>query len=254
MTTCDLLRENLEAAVAGEIGDELRRHLEECAACREVVHRAAQAWEGGAMLKAIRAPAQLRKRLKAMPRLRQECEQAVELLSAALDGELDASLQGELLSHLRGCPTCQAAWEAMATLREVGSLTRAPARTRAALAIHPEHRLHVRRRRSPFDLRLATAAAYLLAAMTVFLLGNPAQIARAGNVPVERAAVYTRAAVENRFESATQRVRDAAAAAFGWAGDRAGELWNGARALLRNKPQNPRPSGSVVPDGNGGRS
>lgn len=253
MTTCDLVRENLESAVAGELEAELRRHLEECAGCRDTVRRAAQSGEGGAMLHSIRAPAELKARLKAMTRLRQECEQALERFSPALDGELDAAGQGELLQHLRACSTCQGAWEAMATLREVGSITKAPARTRAALAVHPDSRIAVRRRRRPLDLRLATAAAYLLAAMTVFLIGNPAQIARASNVPVERAAIYTRAAVENRFESVTRRVREGAAAAYDWAGDRAVDVWNGMRGLLGRKPENPKPSGSVVPDGNGGR-
>lgn len=253
MTTCDLVRENLEAAVAGELEAELRRHLEECAGCRDTVRRAAQSGEGGAMLRTIRAPAELKERLKAMTRLRQECERALEQFSPALDGEIDAARQGELLSHLRGCPACQAAWEAMATLREVGSLTRAPGSTRAALAVHPENRIAVRRQRRPFDLRLATAAAYLLAAMTVFLIGNPAQIARASNVPVERAAIYTRAAVENRFDSVTRRVREGATAAYGWAGDKAVEVWNSMRGLLGRAPENPKPSGSVVPDGNGGR-
>lgn len=253
MNACDLVRENLESAVAGELEGELRRHLEECAGCRDTVRRAGQSGEGGAMLHTIRAPAELKERLKAMTRLRQECERALERFSPALDGELDAAGQNELLQHLRTCQACQATWEAMATLREVGSLTRIPGRARAALAVHPNDRIAVRRQRRPFDLRLATAAAYMLAAMTVFLIGNPAQIARASNVPVERAAVYTRAVVENRLESVTRRVREGATTAYGWAGDRAVELWNGMRGLLGHKPENPKPSGSVVPDGNGGR-
>lgn len=253
MTACDLVRENLESAVAGELEVELRRHLEECAGCREAVRRAAQPGEGGAVLHTLRAPAELKARLKAMTRLRRECEEALERFSPALDGELEAADRSELLLHLRTCPACQAAWEAMATLREVGSLTRAPARTRAALAIRPDYRIAVRRRRRPFDLRLATAAAYLLAALTVFLLGNPAQVARAGNVPIERAAIYTQAAVENRLGSLTRRVRSGAVAAWGWAGDRAEEVWETMRGLLGRPNENPKPSSSVVPDGNGGR-
>ncbi|HPW56792.1 MAG: zf-HC2 domain-containing protein [Thermoanaerobaculaceae bacterium] len=250
MTICELVRDNLEAAVAGLLDGELSRHLEECADCRDTVRRAGQSGRGGAMLRTVRAPVELKEKLKTMARLDQECERAVELFSSALDGEIDASRQGELLSHLRGCRACLATWEAMATLREVGSLTTAPTHTRAALAVHPENRIAVRRRRQPFNLRLATAAAYFLAALTVFLIGNPAHIARASNVPLERAAIYTRAAVENRFDSITRRVRKGVTATQ----SKANEMWSSLRGLLKRAPENSKPSGSVVPDGNGGRS
>lgn len=252
MTACDLLRQDLEAAVAGELDPELARHLEECADCRDAVRRAARCEEGGAMLHIVRAPAELKAKLKAMARLPHECEQALEWFSPALDGELDAAGQRQLLGHLRDCRTCQAAWEAMATLREVGSLTQLPKGVRHALAVHPRERISVRRRRRPFDLRLVTAAAYLLAALTVLLIGNPAQIAKASNVPVERAAVYTRAAVENRFDSLTRRLRAGASAVCARAGDLAEDAWHAVRDVFGRTHENRKPSGNVVPDGNGG--
>lgn len=254
MTLCDRLRENLEAAVAGELGGDLRQHLESCADCQATVRRAGQSGEGGAMLRPLRAPAELRARLKAMTRLPASCEPAVERFGAALRGELDASEQTELLAHLRTCRACQGSWEALATLREVGSLTRLAEPARAAMAVHPTLRIAVRRQARTFDLRLATAAAYLFAALTVLLVGNPTQIARAGNVPIEKAAIYTRAVVENRFESYSRRVRESTIEARIWAGEAATNAWTALQGLIGSQPENPKPSGDVVPDGNGGRS
>ena len=91
MTICELVRDNLEAAVAGLLDGELSRHLEECADCRDTVRRAGQSGRGGAMLRTVRAPVELKEKLKTMARLDQECERAVELFSSALDGEIDAS-------------------------------------------------------------------------------------------------------------------------------------------------------------------
>lgn len=254
MTPCEHLRESLEAAVAGELAVDLRQHLETCADCQSTVRRARQSGEGGAMLRPLRAPAELKARLKAMTRLPASCEQAVERFGAALRGELNASEQTELLAHLRACRACQGSWEALATLREVGSLTRIADPARAALSVHPRLRITVRRQYRTFDLRLATAAAYLLAALTVLLIGNPTQIARAGNVPIERAAIYTRAVVENRFESYVRKVRENTTDARIWASETAASAWTALQGLIGGQPENPQPSGDVVPDGNGGRS
>ncbi|HPS78893.1 MAG TPA: zf-HC2 domain-containing protein [Thermoanaerobaculaceae bacterium] len=253
MTPCDLVREHLDATIAGEIEPTLAAHIRACSDCQEALRLARQTEEGGAVLHSIRAPAHLKERLKALVRLPLACEQALASLDLALDGELEPRDRDELLAHFRACHACQTAWEAFATLREVGSLTKAPALLRAQTAVHPENRLRTRRTRRTFDLRLATAAAYLLAAMTVFLIGNPAHIARASNAPIEKAAVYTRAAVENRFESYTRRLREGAVAAQGWVGDTATNAWNGLTNLITRRPTNPKPSGNVVPDGNGGR-
>jgi anti-sigma factor RsiW len=43
-----------------------------------------------------------------------DCEQEMtEMMSLALDGQLDEGDQGRLQQHLEACPRCQAAWEAM---------------------------------------------------------------------------------------------------------------------------------------------
>jgi hypothetical protein len=189
-----------------------------------------------------------------MMRLPQECERALELVSAALDGEVDESGRGELLEHLHSCASCRATWEALATLREVGSLVKASGRMRARLALHPTQHIAVRRPRRVFDLRLATAAAYLLAALTVFLVGNPAQVARASNSQMEKAAVYTRAAVENRFAAYTKDAWGQVVAAEGWVEGKAKAVWDGTRRLVGGRSENPKRSGDVVTNGKGGRS
>ncbi|OYW06105.1 MAG: hypothetical protein B7Z61_03775, partial [Acidobacteria bacterium 37-71-11] len=179
----------------------------------------------------------------------------LDALAAALDGEVAESDRGLLMEHMRACPACRAAWEAFATLREVGSVTRAGRRLRAALALPPRQRIELRRQQARFfDLRLATAAAYLLAALTVFLVSNPAQVARASSEGMDRAAVYARAAVENRVSSYSERIRGSIAAAEGWARDHAMSIWNSARSLVGGAPANPKAGGHVVEDGKGGRS
>lgn len=253
MSACDLVRERLDAALAGEIEPALAEHIMTCADCQAALRLARQTEEGGAVLSSIRAPAHLKERLKALVRLPQACEKALEHLDQALDGELDPRGRDELLEHLHWCRACQATWEAFATLREVGSITHAPAQLRASAGVHPDNRLSPRRTRRTFDLRLATAAAYLLAAMTIFLIGNPAHIARASNAPIEKAAVYTRAVVDNRFESYARRLREGAVTTQDWVGDTATSAWNGLVNLITRRPANPKPSGNVVPDGNGGR-
>ncbi|HQT96163.1 MAG TPA: zf-HC2 domain-containing protein [Thermoanaerobaculaceae bacterium] len=255
MNSCNALLDRLDAALAGDLPADLAEHLAGCASCQAAVERARGMSEGESVLRAVRAPAALVRRLKALPRLAPACEQALDALAAALDGEVAESDRGLLMEHMRACPACRAAWEAFATLREVGGATHAAGRLRAAVALPPRQRIELRRQRAQFfDLRLATAAAYLLAALTVFLVSNPAQVARASSEGMDRAAVYARAAVENRVSSYSERIRGSIAAAEGWARDHAMSIWNSARSLVGGAPANPKAGGHVVEDGKGGRS
>ncbi len=255
MSSCDALLDRLDAALAGDLPADLSEHLAGCASCQAAVERARDMSEGESVLRSVRAPAALVRRLKALPRLAPACEQALDALAAALDGDAAEEDRGLLMEHMRACPACRAAWEAFATLREVGAATRAGGRLRAALALPPRQRIELRRQRARFfDLRLATAAAYLLAALTVFLVSNPAQVARASSEGMDRAAVYARAAVENRVSSYSERIRSSLLAAEGWARDRAAEIWNSARALVGGAPANPKAGKRVVEGGKGGRS
>jgi predicted anti-sigma-YlaC factor YlaD len=255
MKECDDVLEHLEGLVSGGLPDpELAAHLEQCSSCLELLRRARATGEGGQMLHQVRAPEALKQSLKRMARLPQRCERAVQLIGAALDGEADDAGRDELLEHLHECPACRATWEALATLREVGSLVRVSGRTRARLQLHPRQHVSVRRERRVFDLRLATAAAYLLAALTVFLVGNPAQVARASNTQMEKAAVYTRAAVENRVAAYSREVWGHVVAVEGWAEGKAKAVWESTRRLVTGLRENPKRSGDVVTDGKGGRS
>jgi len=253
MSRCDAVLDWLLESPDADLPPELAAHVAECQDCRLAVERSRGLGEGGRLVRAARAPDSLKARLKALPRLKPECERAQDLLNSALDDTLDDAGRGELMEHLHACASCMATWEAFATLREVGAATRPAPRVRAALAIHPRLRIQARRPARRFDLRLATAAAYLLAALTVMLLSNPATVARASSAQMDKAAVYTRAVVENRFTAYSHRLVDALATAEGWARDHAVDLWSKARRLAGTKTANPAPPADVDHDGNGGR-
>jgi hypothetical protein len=249
MRQCEALLDLLDAAVAGTLPAELAEHLAGCPDCQVAVERAR-----GLMLDPVHAPASLKQRIKTMPRLAPACEQAIELLGVALEGELSEDDRGTLMGHIHDCAVCKAVWEAFATLREVGTSVRAPGRLRAALAVPATRRVEMRRRARFFDLRLATAAAYLLAALTVVLLSSPATVARASSAGMDKAAVYARAAVENRVSSYSERMKDALASAEGWARERAGGVWNSARGIFGGKRANPKATSRVLDGEKGGRS
>jgi hypothetical protein len=153
------------------------------------------------------------------------------------------------MGHIHDCAVCKAVWEAFATLREVGTSVRAPGRLRAALAVPATRRVEMRRRARFFDLRLATAAAYLIAATTVTLLSNPATLARASSDRMDQATTYASAVVQNRFSSYSERVIETFVAAEGWVRDHALKTWGQAKALVGGKPENPKPNRDVSKDG-----
>ena len=253
MRPCDELAEHLEDAAAGTLPPHLAEHALGCADCRQRLAAAAGLRGEGAVLALLRAPAALVERLKAMPRLAPACESALALIGAALDGEIGAAERARLLGHLHACPSCHAAWEAFATLREVGAGTRAPRRLRAALALPPRQRLAFRRGRPRFDMRLATAAAYLLAAATIVLVSNPATVARASSATVERAGVYARAAVENRLAAYSRRVTETIAVAADWLQDRGAAAVARGRELLGVAGKNQSTAKPVEQGGQGGK-
>lgn len=239
MNLCTELREQLEAVLDGTLSAQLAGHLAGCPACSHIVAQARAARENSRSMASARAPSALTDHLKRLPRLPQACEHVQILVAAALDGELPDSDRTLLLQHLHGCPGCLASWEAFATLREAGAHAHLQPLRRAALAIAPWRRLDARRRRPLFDLRLATAAAYLVAAVTVVAISNPATVARASNAGFERAAVYAGAAVENRWQSYSRQLAEAAANARGWAGDQALKTWQSLRRPFVKRAQEP---------------
>jgi len=250
MRLCDAVLDELDAAVAGALPDDLARHVTDCPDCRLAVERARGLAEGGRVLGSVRAPDSLKRRIKALPRLAPACEQAIERLGSALEGGLPEEERSALMDHMHVCQSCQAVWEAFATLREVGASTRASGRLRAAVALPPRNRVEARRRRGRFfDLRLATAAAYLLAALTVMMLSNPATVARTSSDGMDRAATYATAAVQNRFESYSERVVHAATVAHGWVREHARQAW---RTVFGAESANREAKRTVVRDG--GRS
>lgn len=238
MTACTDLREQLEAVLEGTLSAGLAAHLGGCAACAHVVAQARAARESSRAVAAVAAPDALKTRLKGLLRLPQGCEQAQVLIAAARDGELPDADRTVLLKHLHRCDACRASWEAFATLRETGAHARLQPLRRAALALPPWRRLGSRRR-ARFDLRLATGAAYLVAALAVVAVSNPATVARASSAGFERAAVYAGAAVENRWQSYTRRLTEAASNAGTWAGEQAHKTWQSLRRPFIKQAQEP---------------
>jgi hypothetical protein len=253
MRPCDELLDHLDDAVAGTLPPLLAEHVRTCAECQLELAQALAGSPAAAALPEIRAPKTLVARLKAIPRLAPECDAAMELMTAALDGEIDAEARTRLLDHLHRCPRCLVAWEAFATLREVGAHIRAPRGLCAAIAVPPRHRLELRRRRPVFDMRLATAAAYLLAAATIVLVSNPATVARASSSTMERAGIYARAAVENRFSAYSRRVQETVLAGAGWLRQHGSEALTRGRELLGLHRENPKAGKPVEPSGQGGK-
>jgi len=251
MRNCDELLDFLETGDPGELPESLARHAEGCDACREALDRVRGLAEGAAALAAVHAPPELVERLRRMPRLPVECERAQDLLAEALDGELDEPARRELMGHLHSCTACRAAWEAFATLRAVGHDTRAGARLRAVAALPPRQRIEGRRRLAFFDLRLATAAAYLLAALTVMLIGNPASFARATGANVDRATFYARAAVENRLQGLAGDALDALTDGAAWAARVTLGAWDTLKGAF-GADENPKTRNRVETSENGG--
>src|SRR5262245_7042908 len=102
-----------------------------------------------------------------------DCDQALALLSARLDGELDAADAAALDAHLRDCPGCRAAEQGLR--QDDADLRRAFAPRREAAAAVAERviaRLPARpangRRRLPWLPMLLSAAAGFLLAAVVF--------------------------------------------------------------------------------------
>ena len=252
MSRCDEVLDRLDDAVAGTLAADLAQHVASCPTCQQAVI-AARGAANGTRPVVPGAPAGLVARIKRMPRFAPACEAAQAALQRALDGESEPSDRAALMAHVHACPTCRSTWEAYATLREVGGLTHATPRLRSAVRLHPSHNVTVRGRRRRFvDLRLATAAAYLFAALTVALAGNPTTLAREGTARVEKASFYARAAVTNRLEALAGRAKDVAAASLGWVEDRAHDGWNTVRRLFTHPDENPPSTTRVVPGENGG--
>ncbi|MGE5236470.1 MAG: zf-HC2 domain-containing protein [Acidobacteriota bacterium] len=254
MNPCDDLLRHVEEHGGGPLPPSLAEHAETCPACREALARLDGLTRASGVMDRVRAPATLLAALKSMSRLAPACERAQELLCAALDGQIEGEGRQELLAHLHTCSPCQATWGAFATLREVGTQAVAGQALRARLSLHPRRNVTVRsRRKRLFDLRLATAAAYIVAAASIVLVSNPVTLARASNNGLETARLYTKAAVENRVASLTRRGREALVSAEGWLKSEALDVWRQARGLFGSPAAN-QPSGNrVVPGGDGGK-
>lgn len=244
MKECQELLDLLEGPTPLALSTELREHLEQCPACRQAVARWQALGEAAELLAQAPPPAALVESVKRLPRFAPACEATLEGLGDALAGTLPARDRTRFLTHLQGCPSCRATWEALATLREVGRAARAPAALCALAALPPRQRLALRRRRGVFDVRLAVAAAYLFAALTVALVGSPQGIAEQG-AALARAGTYLEAAVDNRLASIARRFGESASATAAWAWDAARASWEQLQQLFAGRGENRREEQNV---------
>ncbi|MCS7182244.1 MAG: hypothetical protein NZ869_03955 [Thermoanaerobaculum sp.] len=202
MTSCvDLLRWLEEGQ--GQIPAHLEAHAAACPHCQTLVAAWPELTLAGSTVRDLKAPPPLVSKLSRMARLPRPCEEAFMAMSGVLDQEAEATQRQKLVQHLGQCSSCRATWEALATLKQTGEATRAPAgvvRAAAALAL-PQV---VRARGSRW--RLAAAAAYILAGSVVLATGSGEFIGREAQEKLTTAFLYGRAAVANRLRWAAKEL------------------------------------------------
>ncbi len=190
---CPVHRDRLPAFVHGELPpaehDEVRRHLRECDECRELSELISDIDGTIALARgALQPPPGLLQRLDRPP-----CERWLGLLFQAVDRSLSTDGLEHLMGHLESCPACRRAWEDLTLVRQVGDALEPPSHLAAACST--VHRRPVRR--TVIGRRFATAAAYVLAVLTSFALGNPVTTARMPTTEtVQRVAATVTAEVE----------------------------------------------------------
>lgn len=238
MTRCRELLDHLSGSEFGALPEELRRHLDSCETCQEALARRQAVAEAASTLRAVMPPADLLAHLCRAPRFPAGCEEMLNALGEALSSSLAGPERTRFLLHLQGCERCRTVWEALATLREAGLATVAPRHLCALAALPPRQRLAIRRRRGLFDLRLAVAAAYLFAALTVVLVGNPALMADRGATQLTTATTYVRAAVANRFASFGRRVQEGVTTTSARVVNAAQQTWQQMQQFLSGRHEN----------------
>ncbi|NCO69492.1 MAG: zf-HC2 domain-containing protein, partial [Acidobacteria bacterium] len=120
MNRCAEIVAWIEGGGGGKVPPRFASHAEQCEGCATALEQATGLGDGAARVRGLHAPAELIQRLKALPHVAPECERALGLIFAAMDGDIAAPDRSELLTHLHGCDSCRRVWEALATLREVG--------------------------------------------------------------------------------------------------------------------------------------
>lgn len=203
MTLCVELLRFLEEGHS-QLPPELAAHVAACPACTTLMASWPEVAAAGQTVRNLRAPAALLAKLAALPRLPLACEQACEAASAVLDGEASEEQRKALLDHLAQCPACRTTWDTLATVKQVGQVTRAPQSLLPRLAATPLPRIQTKGGRR---WRLAAAAVYILAGTVFLSLGNSEVISREAIAKVSDAFFYGRAAVTNRVRWAGKEVK-----------------------------------------------
>lgn len=203
MTLCVELLRFLEEGHS-ELTPELATHVASCPACTTLMAAWPEVAAAGQTVRSLRAPSRLVAKLAALPRLPSACELACEAASAVLDGEASEQQRQALLDHLAECPPCRAAWDALATVKQVGAATKAPQSLLPRLVATPLPRIQTKGARR---WRLAAAAVYILAGTIFLSLGNSEVISREAVAKVSDAFLFGRAAITNRVRWAQRETK-----------------------------------------------
>uniref|UniRef100_A0A7V1ZHB3 Putative zinc-finger domain-containing protein n=1 Tax=Thermoanaerobaculum aquaticum TaxID=1312852 RepID=A0A7V1ZHB3_9BACT len=202
MTLCVELLRFLEEGHS-QLPPELAEHVASCPACTTLMAAWPDVTTAGQTVRDLRAPSELVAKIAALPRLPLACEQACEAATAVLDREASEEQRVALMDHLAQCPACRTTWDALATVRQVGEVTRAPQGLLPRLAAIPLPRIESKGRR----WRLAAAAVYILAGTIFLAMGNSEVISREAVGKVSDAFFYGQAAVTNRLRWAEKEVK-----------------------------------------------
>lgn len=202
MTLCVELLRFLEEGHS-QLPPELAEHVAHCPTCTTLMAAWPEVTTAGQTIRDLQAPSELVARLAALPRLPLACEQACEAASAVLDREAKLEQRVALMDHLAQCPACRTTWDALATVKQIGEVTKAPQGLLLRLAAIPLPRLESKGRR----WRLAAAAVYIIAGTIFLSLGNSEVISREAVGKVSDAFFYGQAAVTNRLRWAEREVK-----------------------------------------------
>lgn len=250
MTACLELLRLLEEGHT-ELPPELAAHVADCPACSTLMAAWPAVAGAGQTVRRLQAPPSLVAKLVALPRLPLSCEQACEATSAVLHGEATEEQRKALVEHLGRCPACRAAWDVLATLKQVGEATRAPVRLLPQLAALPLPRVETERGRR---WRLAAAAVYILAGTIFLASGSGDVVSREALGKISDAFFYGKAAVTNRVRWAQKEVKEWFSDTQKLARDslsRAMSFW---QETLSPREKNPRPQKHVQENEEEGRT
>ncbi|MCD4751320.1 MAG: zf-HC2 domain-containing protein [Thermoanaerobaculales bacterium] len=165
----DLFSDSLEGALTPEEAKRVQDHLAECDECRGLYEEMSNILGAAEDFAHIEPPSSLEAEISSSP-----CRRWLGLLYSAVDREISDVNLDRLFQHLEGCEGCRRAWSDLTLIHQAGQALEPPAHL-LSRCLRPQRRLSGQR---ILGRRTATAAAYMLAILASFVLGNPVTQAR----------------------------------------------------------------------------